>query len=221
MYYYESIYIKPNGDTLAIEEHTWEPRGRPWIASLFQQTSVIYRYEPDSAKTMNIIPLKAYRQESRVKKLAKYKEKGKEWKGEWNIKSNVGAIENEEEVWIHPKRSDHFDYTGVAPFPHVVKEKLLVDSTWYTKMWFSVNSFSGISEVTYSVKERKNYSYKNLNIDSCWQINSVGIHSELGKNYHDFLYHPQHGFVEMKYTFYDGTKIEFYMHKVTDKKNKK
>jgi len=221
MYYYETVYIKPNNDTLAIEKHTWKPRGRPWLLAPFQQTSVIFRYYPDSVKTMNLTPLTSYRKELRKKTLAKYKKKGKKWKGEWVVKADIGAIENEEEVWIHPKRHDHFAYTEIAPFPHVIKEKLAIDSSWESKMWFSIDNFSGTSEVTYYVKERKNYTYKNLSIDSCWQINSVSVHSKLGKNYHDFLYHPEHGFIEMKYTFYDGTKIEFYMYKITDKKNKK
>ena len=221
MYYYESIYIKPNGDTLAVEKHTWRPRGVPWLLAPFQQTSVIYRYYPDSIKTMNLTPLSPYRRELRKKTLAEYEKEGKEWKGEWIVKADVGAIENESEVWIHPKRNDHFAYTEIAPFPYVLKNKLMIDSTWHSEMWYSVNNFSGTSKELYTVVGQKNYTYKNFSLDSCWQIHAVGVHNKLGENTHDFLYHPKHGFVEMKYTFYDGTKIDFYMYKVTDKRNKK
>ena len=221
MYYYESICFKPNNDTIAIEKHTWRPRGLPWLLAPFQQTSVILRYFPDSAKTMNITPTKPYQIESRKKEIKKYEKKGKEWKGSWRVEVDNGAIENEEEVWIHPKRNDHFSYTEIAPFPHIVKQQLIKDSTWKSKKWFSINNFSGESTELYTVIGIKNYTYKNFHLDSCWQVRAVGINNKLGENRLDFLYHPQHGFIEMKYNFFDGSKIEFYMYKVTDKKNEK
>ena len=218
VYYYESVYIKPNGDTLAVEQHTWRPRGRPWLLQPILQTSVIFNYYPDSVKTMNFPAISTQKRRREIAE-KHAKESGNEWKGNWIQKSDVGGVENKDELWIHPIRNDHFVYTEIAPFPCVDFTKLAKDSVWYSGLWIGpgYKEFSGGKTSKYKVIGQKNYSYKNMTLDSCWQINSVSNHLKVGKNYHDYLYHPEHGFIEMKYKFYNGTRIEFYMVKVTDK----
>lgn len=220
-YYYQSVYIKPNGDTLAVEKHTWTPKGRPWLFQPMLQTSVIFNYYPDSVKTKNH---PAVSSQKRMREFAKKHalDSGVEWMGNWQQKSNVGAIESKNELWIHPIRNDHFVYTEIAPFPCVELNKLAKDSVWYSGLWIGegYKEFSGVKTSKYEVAGQKKYSYKNMILDSCWQVQSVSNHSKVGKNYHDYLYHPQHGFVEMKYKFYNGTRIEFYMVEVKDESKK-
>jgi len=220
-YFYETVYIQPNGDTLAQEKINWNPKGLPWLLQMRYQTAITFNYYPDSSKTKDILLPITKRNLWRENLIEEYKIKGKEWKGKWAVKDYVGAIENIDEVWIHPIRNDHFIYTEIAPFPCVEKRKLIKDSTWTDNMWFGsgYDEFSGTSINVYTVDGQKKYEYKTMKLDSCWQINAVSTHSKKGENYHNFLFHPEHGFIEMKYEFYDGTRIEFYMVEIEDKKN--
>jgi len=222
VYYYETFFILPNCDTLAIEKVTWTPKGLPWLFQMRQQTAVTFNYIPDSLRTVNfLLPITKKNKLNEARK-NEYEQNGQKWVGRWDVKNYVGAIDNKYELWIHPIRNDHFIYTEIAPFPCVEKQLLYKDSTWNSHMWYSsgYGEFSGESEELYTVKGETNYVYKNFILDSCWQINAVGHHSKRGLNFHNFKYHPEHGFIEMKYTFYDGTRIDFYMYKVTDKKHK-
>jgi hypothetical protein len=71
---------------------------------------------------------------------------------------------------------------------------------------------------TYKAVKKQDRNYGELNLKDCWLIHAVGEHNKLGKSYLDFYYHSEYGFVEMNYSFYDGTKISFVLQDVKDLK---
>ncbi len=218
-YVYEAVYIYPNGDTLSKEKIVLQPLGRPWIWQ-WSQTAYKVNYYPD---TLNIIdwvyPVNRLRQMSETAK-AKRLEEGKEWYGFWQLKSHSGAFEKKDEVWTHPFRSNQYVYTEVAPFPEVDRTKLFADSSWYGKLYLGWDNWAGSIDYTFKVIGEKAYAYKSVKLDNCWEIHSTGVHSSIGTSTNNYLFNEKYGFVELKYTFYNGTRIDFRLVEVIDKREK-
>lgn len=218
---YEAFFMQ-NSDTLTIEKIILQPKGHKWIWDRSQQACKFYYYT-DSLNYKNIInPVnKNQKTNERIAKLRK--DKNQVFYGVITKKITTGIEESPSLIWIHPFRENQYIYTEIAPFPEIDLESLKKDSSWSNKitMFSSWDNFEGICTSTYKITGKATYVYKDLCLTDCFSIRSKSHHSTLGDSYLNFLFHPKHGFVEMKYTFYDGTKIDFYMYKVTDKRNKK
>lgn len=219
-YTYEAIYIEPNGDTLTNETIIINPLGEPWV---FQKSQTSYEiiFSPDSAKLKSFVMPINSRQKRRNKFIKKMAKKGKIWDFPWQKKGTTGAIETNSSVWIHPIRSNQYVYTEVAPFPEVKFNHLKIGGAWSSglEILFGWDNFKGSVKSDFEVVEKINYSYQTLELVNCWQINSKAVHSELGVSTNDFLFHEEHGFVEMRYTFYNGVRVDFRMIKIDDKRN--
>jgi len=221
-YKYDAFFIQ-NFDTITKEKIYVQPKGHSWFWDR-SQIACKYYYFMDSVGYKKIInPMNRYQKSNETMKQIK-KDKNQEFYGLWKKKETTGVEETPNLIWIHPFRNNQYIYTEVAPYPEIDFNFINnLDSSWSSTITLfpSWDNFEGTCTSTYTVKGKTDYVYKNLKLTDCLVINSVAHHSVLGDSYLNYIFHPKHGFVEMKYKFYDGTKIDFYMYEFTDKKSKK
>ena len=221
MYNYKAFFIQ-NNDTITSEKIIVQPKGHKWIWDR-SQMACNYFYFMDSTGYKKITnPVNSYQLNNEKWKEIKIN-KGEEFYGVWSKKESTGVDEGLSYIWIHPFRNNQYIYTEVAPFPQIELNSMEKDCTWVDTitMFSSFDNFAGTCSSTFKIIGKMEYKYEDILLDDCLKIKAVAHHSKLGDSYLDYIFHPKYGFVEMKYTFYDGTRIDFYMYKVTDKKNKK
>jgi len=204
-YNYVALFINAKGDTLSKENILIKPSGKPWKFDKKQTAfSVSYNYTIEDSLTFlhHINP-----QTKKTKKPKQYI---------WYRYITTGAIENNEQIWMHPIRDNQYNYTEIAPFPSIKLDSLHNKGTWSNKtiILMGWGAFNGNVTNDYMVVKKEERQYGDLLIDNCWLIQSIGEHSKLGKNYLDFYFHATYGFVEMNYRFYDGTRISFVLSEV-------
>ncbi|WP_045689485.1 hypothetical protein [Hymenobacter sp. AT01-02] len=207
-YHYRALFVSPAGDTLSRESITLTPSGTPWIGQPSKQTafSLQFHYTPQDSLTFLAYP----------NPKSKLKEKPEVYT--WSRSIVTGAIENRKEILIHPIRNNQYEHSEVAPFPQIKIPSLQVGGNWnsMTVIMTGWGAFKGTVKSHYEVEKQVPRQYGNLTLADCWLVHAVGRHSKLGTSYLDFYFHPQYGFTEMKYRFYDGTIISFVLEKVTD-----
>ncbi|SHI61838.1 hypothetical protein SAMN02745146_1195 [Hymenobacter daecheongensis DSM 21074] len=201
-YHYRAVYISPTGDTLSRERITMQPSGQPWVGQPKRQSActVQYSYRPADSLTFSARP-NPQTQDVR-----------KPYAWQWQYSTVTGVIENPQEIWIHPFRSNQYAYTEVAPFPQVKPALLHPGKSWRGGRLFIMGgwgAFKGSVQPTYHVKAPATRRYGKQDLSGCWLIEAVGQHSRLGTSYLDFYFHPRYGFTEVHYRFYDGTRISF------------
>lgn len=204
-YNYEATFTNKSGAIVSKEIITLSPLGEPWKWDKNQTSfKVDYNYTlKDSTAFL-----------SYINPISKNPKKPKPYI--WYKSIITGAIENDSAVWMHPFRDNQYEHTEVAPFPDIKKSLLKKDSTWKNilSIMLGGGNFNGKVISTYKVIKNEDRIYGSLNLKDCWLINAVGEHNKLGKSYLNFYYHPEYGFVEMNYTFYDGVKINFVLKNV-------
>jgi hypothetical protein len=200
-YEYRAIFINPAGDTLTRGGVTLEALGTPWAAQPKTQTAIRrhYHYTAQDSITFLTYP------DPRTKRPDK--PKGYIW-----ARTDVtGIIENKQQVWIHPFRDNQYVHTEIAPFPKVLLDSLQLGGHWRNRLLIIMGhgKFKGTTNSTYQVAGQEIRQYGALSLPGCWLIKSVATHDKLGDSYLDFYFHPEYGFTEMHYRFFDGTRISF------------
>lgn len=123
----------------------------------------------------------------------------------------TGAIENENNVWIHPPRNNFFEILELNPFPYVKapleigtqwKWKLEIGENWSDKRWLE---WKGEIEngYTYEIVDRKNISTKLGTLD-CFVIDAKA-NSRIGVTKLRSYFNPVFGFVKLEYQNIDGS----------------
>jgi hypothetical protein len=126
-------------------------------------------------------------------------------------KSTSGYINSEKSFWIHPFRANQYVFTEIAPFPSVYFENLKIGGKWEEKLFipFGWGIFNGRVQKKYEVIDIESFEFKGEIINECWVIEAVGLHSKLGVSTIKYCFHPNFGFLYMKYYIYNGVEIEF------------
>ena len=84
----------------------------------------------------------------------------------------TGAIENNNNVWIHPPRSGFFSALETCPFPYIKfpieigkewHDKMKIGDQWSNEKWGIWNKKLLLS-YDYKITEKNNYKYKNWNL---------------------------------------------------------
>jgi hypothetical protein len=124
-----------------------------------------------------------------------------------------GFADNETQFWIHPFRSNQYVYTEIAPFPSIYYENLKVGEKWEEKLFilFGWGKFKGKMKNTYEVIGQTTYDCQGEVIEDCWLIEGSGEHNKLGMSKISYLFHPEFGFLYMKYKIYNGIEMEFFL----------
>lgn len=207
VYAYRALVISPRGDTLSRELVTITPTGQPWKFQKKVQTGFVVRYGYSRQDSLRFLTY--------PNPLTKKATAPKPY--QWVRTLETGAIENAQEVWMHPLRDNQYVYTEIAPFPDVKLDSLAVGGVWHkrTAIMMGWGALKGQTAARYHVVKRETKQYGALVAADCWLIQAQSQHSKLGTSTLDFYFHPAYGFVEMHYRFFDGTQISFVLAQVT------
>lgn len=128
-------------------------------------------------------------------------------------KSTSGYLDSDTRFWIHPFRSNQYVYTEITPFPSIDYKKLLVGAKWEHKLFilFGWGKFKGKVKSRYEVVGVETYDYQGEILEDCWLVEAEAEHSKLGISTITYLFHPDFGFLYMKYHIYNGVEMEFYL----------
>jgi len=124
----------------------------------------------------------------------------------------TGAIENQENIWLHPPRSEFFQILELNPFPYIKKPyqvgttwtwKLAFGSMWSDKRWLV---WEGTREniITYTITEKTTMKTKLGNLE-CLVI-SATAKSDIGNTSLRSYFNSTYGFVKLDYTNINGSK---------------
>lgn len=132
--------------------------------------------------------------------------------GEDKSYSMSGAIENEENVWIHPPRDKYFRILELNPFPYIkAPYEIGTKWTWYMgigdhwadehwKLW------EGQIENEYEYEITDSLTLKtDLGSIECLVVESKAT-SRIGETGLMAYFNPKYGFVKLDYTNIDGSK---------------
>lgn len=196
-YTYEAIYKDSMGNTLSKSRVSMVATGKRWKFQPDNQSEMIIQYEVENAIGND---LKDYYVNKKLKETMRFVKE-----------ENTGVIENIQEIWMHPFRSNQFNFTEVAPFPHVMLPLRIGDS-WSSSL--SIGQGWGDWENTtihceYKVTERENIKLLPRGAKSnCWVISSTATAS-FGISFHKFYFHEKYGFVKMEYKNYRDQTLVF------------
>lgn len=127
----------------------------------------------------------------------------------WRKGEVTGVIETEDQVWMHPFRSNQYIFTEVAAFPSV-RLPLEVGNTWNS----GLNIYEGWGRWS---DTSVNYNYQVLAFETietafkaleAWHVKSIAV-GDFGTSVHDFWYHEEYGFVKMIVRNYGGQVLAF------------
>jgi hypothetical protein len=133
-------------------------------------------------------------------------------------KNITGIIENKNEVWIHPPRTNFpFIFTECAPFPQIhfpIEEgKTWTSITFVPKGQYEEINLSGKIENKWEIgrKQKLDLNYKTY--QGVWDVKSTGT-STLGTAVNHFYFSPSDGFVKVQYEFPNKEKLIFELIKI-------
>jgi hypothetical protein len=114
------------------------------------------------------------------------------------IEAKTGAIENKEEVWIHPPRSKYYKLLELSPFPLIKWNKNTYQSTIKLGGSWGVFSYDTITS-DYVVENQNNGTFL---IKAKSSTRSGIIRAE-------FIYSIESGFTNLEYWFFENYHITF------------
>jgi hypothetical protein len=223
VFVYEALFIEKNGDTLTKEKLVLKGSDKPWVFQKKIQTELEILYEPDSNNVEKFIhPYQAERNRIAKGKLNRIKGK-RGWDNyTWIEKSEItGKVENDSVIWLHPPRGNQYQYTYLSAYPEVQFKELKIGGKWLSNVLImrgypSNEEFVGKVTNNFSVKGIVSDTVSGKVIDSCWQIESIDIHSKLGESRSTFIFDEKYyGFIRMEFEYYNGIKIIFRLKEVT------
>ena len=139
--------------------------------------------------------------------------------------SMSGAIENEENVWIHPPRDKYFEILELNPFPYI-KAPYEIGTKWTWHLGIGDHWADGRWKLWNGKIENK-YEYnitdkRTLKTDlgevECFVIES-NAKSRIGETKLTAYFNPKFGFVKLDYTNIDGSKTNLELTEFVEKKN--
>ncbi len=131
--------------------------------------------------------------------------------------SSTGAVENNENVWIHPIRKGFFNSLETAPFPYIKKpieidvewtDQMLIGQNWGNEMW---GKWEGQLLLTYNYKitEKKTVKTEFGEID-CFVIESTAK-SEIGTTKLTSYFSEKYGFIRLEYELLNELKVNMWL----------
>ncbi|MEQ9402192.1 MAG: hypothetical protein RIM99_01295 [Cyclobacteriaceae bacterium] len=132
-----------------------------------------------------------------------------EFEQDWRVGIVSGVVENETETWMHPFRSNQYNFTEVASFP-MVRLPLETGIQWTSNL----NIYEGWGRWTNTSIEN---TYRVIGFESvhteyaqlpAWHVKAIAK-ADFGTSVHDFWYHEDYGFVKMIIRNYAGQLLTF------------
>lgn len=131
--------------------------------------------------------------------------------------SSTGAIENDQNVWIHPIRRGFFNALETAPFPYI-KKPLQMNMEWTDQMKIG-EGWGNAMWGTWKGQLLLNYTYKVMGQEilqtplgpiNCFVIES-SAQSEIGTTKLISYFSEKYGFVRMEYQLVNALKVALWL----------
>ena len=199
-YIYKALYYDKKGNLLSNNQILMMSTGKRWEFD-DNQDEIIVQYEyTDKQKKI----------------ISRYFEKNQFPNHTWQKQIKTGVIENVEEVWMHPFRSNQYIFTEIAPFPKI-EYPLKINEKWYSSLdigggWGIWSNTSGRSSYEVVSKENLKFPFSSKKIE-CYKIQSKA-RFDFGASSLTFLFSREYGFLKKEYLFYTGDKLEIILQEI-------
>ena len=217
MYYYNTLYIDAEGDTIIKGEMIIKPLDRPWIGQWKSQESVNYIYTNDTVEYIKYKDPEPYFFQKQQKYLKKHKYL------KMKLKEKTGGSLYGSIFYIHPPRINQFRMLFYSAHPSV--NYIFLQDT--VVLGISTMSIFGVGKVinNHRILPLKQSSIQSVeNNVKVWEIiieskceftNKSMKNSQIYNSRLDAEFCKEYGFVKMHYTFENGIKIQFDFVKMT------
>ena len=131
--------------------------------------------------------------------------------------SSTGAVENDENVWIHPIRKGFFNSLETAPFPFIKKpleidakwtDQMLIGQAWGNEMW---GKWEGELILTYNYKITDKKTVKTeIGEIECYIIESTAK-SNIGTTKLTSYFSKKYGFIKLDYELLNDLKVNMWL----------
>lgn len=119
------------------------------------------------------------------------------------ISERTGLIENEKNIWLHPPRSGDLGILQLSAFPYIKLDKT---RKWQWELDAAYANYQDV-HLTHTYVKKKSITFNSqFGILSCIPIAATS-ESHIGTTTSEFLYHAEHGFVQLKFHTIEGTTI--------------
>lgn len=208
-FHYRALYLDADGDTITGETIVMIPTGEANPLQKKMQTLAEYRYDysHDDSVKLAADPIHANAFTKKYGTII------------WRRSIKEGIKENEDELWMHPFRINQYVLTEVAPFP-TARFPLTEGRSWKTLTFIGKGwgTFRGRTIDRFTVKGKTTRQVGIGQLAGCQLIEASSKHKKLGESQARFYFHPDYGFVEMDYHFYNGQRMIFSLEQVVDQK---
>lgn len=137
--------------------------------------------------------------------------------------SSTGAVENSENIWIHPPRDRFFKALETCPFPYIKRnqpvgykwsDKMSIGSYWADERWGQWEDRL-LLNYEYEITGQEVIKTALGSIDC--EVVTATASSEIGTSKLIAYFSDQWGFVKLDYTLFNGTSITLDMIDVSDR----
>lgn len=127
----------------------------------------------------------------------------------WRNQVITGVIENVEEIWTHPFRSNQYSFTQVAPFPQV-ELPLRIGKKWTDNSISLKEGFGDWANMKvkskFEIIEKSNVKTEYGEFKNSWKIKAVSTFP-LGESELIYWFSEEFGFVKLNYTNYGNQRL--------------
>lgn len=200
---FDTEFLSKDGHLISKEEISFTPTGKRWEPQPEKQDeiSIEYNYQKGSIDSIKSFQLNRGRLSDH-----------------WQRKVTTGIIENVEEIWMHPFRSNQYNFTQVAPFPQV-QLPIKIGKTWTDNNIILNETFGDWSNMKirsrFEVLSKETIETKYGTIEDCYKIESTATF-KLGESTLLYWFHPELGFIKMNYTNYGDQKLNIELIEIKD-----
>ena len=196
---YRARYWDKNYNLISDEKIWMMATGKAWAYNE-SQDEIAISYSPDETQIESI----------------KAKTINPEFDQPWREGEVTGIIENENEVWMHPFRSNQYIFTEVAAFP-LVRLPLEKGTQWTSNLNI-YEGWGGWSDTslsnTYFVLGQESIDPGTGPLNT-WHLQAI-TSAPFGNSTHDYWFNEDYGFVKMTVKNYAGQLLTLELVEVTE-----
>ena len=198
---YRAKFYNEKGVIISNEKIEVTPTGNRWEYQPEKQDEIIinYYFNPDSVKYVNSFQLN--------KSILERK---------WQNQETTGIIENVEEIWTHPFRSNQYNFTQVAPFPQI-ELPLEIGKKWSDNKISLREGFGDWNNMKvkseFEVIENRDIQTEYGGFKNSWKIKAISTFP-LGQSELVYWYQKNYGFVKLEYVNYGNQRLEIEIIKI-------